>query len=334
MKKQQFHKKLTRDNSLIIQEVWDRGYAQDYYGNSNPFLPTQINYVVDGVVEIWDNIQAIKWFEDQIQKKYKEDPLYFSSVMKEYKKIASKTGLYRKKDRFDSLEELEIFIDLLQKGTYGFLLFYHSAGDDRTPPEIRKEALKIRDEDKFYDNADRLIKATLEHFFIYTQGKSISILSHEIYQPPDQEELGERFQNSIYVVGNSVQIKTLQEFANTNQQFEYIFDEIPENNVLKGQIGYPGFAKGHVKILKRKDQLEKCEEGDILIAPETTPDFLTAMKRAVAIVTDEGGILCHAAIVARELKKPCVIGTKVATKFFKDGELVEVDAENGIVRKL
>jgi len=66
----------------------------------------------------------------------------------------------------------------------------------------------------------------------------------------------------------------------------------------------------------------------------TTPDFVPAMKLAAAFVTDEGGIGCHAAILARELKVPCVIGTRFATQVFKDGDMVEVDAEKGIVKKI
>ena len=64
------------------------------------------------------------------------------------------------------------------------------------------------------------------------------------------------------------------------------------------------------------------------------PDYLSAMKKAVAFVTDEGGITCHAAIVARELNRPCIIGTKIATKVLKDGDEVEVDADNGVVKIL
>ncbi len=66
----------------------------------------------------------------------------------------------------------------------------------------------------------------------------------------------------------------------------------------------------------------------------TTPEMVPVMKRAAAFVTDEGGITCHAAIVSREMKKPCIIGTKIATKVLKDGDLVEVDANRGIVRIL
>jgi phosphoenolpyruvate synthase/pyruvate phosphate dikinase len=69
-------------------------------------------------------------------------------------------------------------------------------------------------------------------------------------------------------------------------------------------------------------------------SPMTTPDFLSAMKKASAIITDEGGIICHASIIAREMKKPCIIGTKIATKILKDGDLVEVDANKGLVKIL
>ena len=64
----------------------------------------------------------------------------------------------------------------------------------------------------------------------------------------------------------------------------------------------------------------------------TMPDYVPAMNMAAGFVTDEGGLSCHAAIVAREMKKPCVIGTKTATKKIKDGDLIEVDANNGVVR--
>ena len=66
----------------------------------------------------------------------------------------------------------------------------------------------------------------------------------------------------------------------------------------------------------------------------TDPDMVPAMKRAGAIVTDEGGITCHAAIVSRELQVPCIIATKIATKVFKNGDLVEVNATTGTIRML
>jgi pyruvate, water dikinase len=109
-----------------------------------------------------------------------------------------------------------------------------------------------------------------------------------------------------------------------------------ENNTIevKGQVSFKGHIKGKVKIVKSVEDIKKVEKGDILVSPMTVPSFIPAMETAAAFVTDEGGILCHAAIVSREMHKPCVIGTKIATKIFKDGDLVEVDAEKGIVKKL
>jgi pyruvate,water dikinase len=103
---------------------------------------------------------------------------------------------------------------------------------------------------------------------------------------------------------------------------------------LQGTIANAGYAKGIVKILKSTLDLSKVNYGDILVAPMTIPSFVPAMERAAAFITDEGGILCHAAIVAREMRKPCIIGTKFATKYLKDGDLVEVDAIKGFVRKI
>lgn len=78
----------------------------------------------------------------------------------------------------------------------------------------------------------------------------------------------------------------------------------------------------------------KVKNGDILVTSMTTPQMVPIMKKAAAFVTDEGGITCHAAIISREMKKTCIIGTKVAPRVLKDGDRVEVDAVRGIVRKI
>lgn len=104
--------------------------------------------------------------------------------------------------------------------------------------------------------------------------------------------------------------------------------------VLQGQPACVGRAKGPAKIVIRKEDLEKVKPGDVLIAITTNPEYVPAMKNAVAFVTDTGGVTCHAAIVSREMSKPCVVGTKIATKSLKDGDLVEVDGTHGMVRKL
>ena len=80
--------------------------------------------------------------------------------------------------------------------------------------------------------------------------------------------------------------------------------------------------------------INKVEVGDILLSSNTTPDHVPAMRRAAAIVTQTGGLTCHAAIVSRELNKPCLIGVKGLLQVFKDGDEVEVDIQKGIIKKI
>lgn len=80
--------------------------------------------------------------------------------------------------------------------------------------------------------------------------------------------------------------------------------------------------------------MSKLKKGDVLVSINTNPALMPAIKKSVAIVTNEGGVTCHATIIARELKKPCIIGTKIATQVLKDGDLVELDADSGVVRVL
>ncbi len=101
---------------------------------------------------------------------------------------------------------------------------------------------------------------------------------------------------------------------------------------VRGTVANRGKVTGVAKIVRSRKEFDKFNEGDILIATMTSVDFVPIMAKAAAFVTNEGGITSHASIVSREMNKPCIIGTKIATEVFKDGDLVEVDAEKGIVR--
>ncbi len=101
-----------------------------------------------------------------------------------------------------------------------------------------------------------------------------------------------------------------------------------------GMATFLGKVKGTVKIVNTPEEMDKVRKGDILVSIATNPSIVPAMSKAAAFVTDTGGITCHAAIVAREMKKPCIIGTKIATKVLKDGDKVMVDANKGIVKKI
>lgn len=104
---------------------------------------------------------------------------------------------------------------------------------------------------------------------------------------------------------------------------------------IQGTSASQGRIIGKAKIcLSAKSAAEKISEGDILVTGMTMPDFVVSMGKAGAIVTDEGGLTCHAAIIARELGKPCVVGTRIATRLIRDNDLLEVNANHGIVKIL
>lgn len=124
--------------------------------------------------------------------------------------------------------------------------------------------------------------------------------------------------------------RSAEEFMQNKQ---IIYSEA-ESETVKGNCAYPGKARATVRIIDSPEDMRKMQQGDILVSKVTTPNIMAAIQKAAAIVTDMGGITCHAAIVSRELKTPCVIGTGNATTLLKDDEVVVVDADNGIVEKI
>lgn len=121
---------------------------------------------------------------------------------------------------------------------------------------------------------------------------------------------------------------------------EFVRKYVPKEEIdtsqqtIEGTVACTGKAIGKVKIINSSADMAKMDKGDVLIAVQTTPQLLPAMKKAAAFVTDIGGLTCHAAIVARELNTPCIIGAWNATKILKDNDLVEVDADEGVVKIL
>ncbi len=103
--------------------------------------------------------------------------------------------------------------------------------------------------------------------------------------------------------------------------------------ILKGDAASPGIAAGPVKIVVSTKEIDKVLPGDVLVAPQTNPDFVPAMKKAVAIITDSGGRTSHAAIVSRELGIPAIVGTQNATKVLKTGNVVTVNGTTGEIYK-
>ncbi|MEK7551910.1 MAG: PEP/pyruvate-binding domain-containing protein [Patescibacteria group bacterium] len=208
--------------------------------------------------------------------------------------------------------------------------------------------IELRDERKdfimkavtgFYKIAERLFKdaGIQEEFMVFT---SIQELKNGTqYLKKHKEEIISRAEKGVVLLvhyNNEQELeygtveeneKCVNEFFRSQQVHDL------KSNELQGQRGSFGTVKGIARIIKDLYvDRGRLNPGEILVTGMTRPEFVPLMKIAGGIVTDEGGITCHAAIVSRELGIPCVIGTKIATQVLKDGDMVEMDADNGIVK--
>lgn len=180
----------------------------------------------------------------------------------------------------------------------------------RKVPKSRQDKRKLTDDQA--ESVAKLGKKLQQHYFF----------------PQDSEWAIENGQ--LYVV-QTRPITTVDATTSKNEEVKTRSVPISGKMILEGQPASPGVVTGIVNILKSAKEIGKIKRGDILVTDMTTPDFVPAMKKAVAIVTNKGGQTSHAAIVSRELGVPCVVGTKTATTTLKQGRIITVDGAAGKV---
>jgi len=184
----------------------------------------------------------------------------------------------------------------------------------------------------FQELANRFGISFMESRFLFPneiiEGLKASKLAAEL-----KKEVAERTKYCVYYAEKGLDILY---FGGEARKLENSLQSASLEGIteLKGQTACVGKVTGKVRIINSIADMRKMEQGDILVSIATNPDIVPAMKKAGAIVTEQGGITSHAAIVSRELRTPCVIGTKIATRVLKDGMIVEVDANKGIVKIL
>ncbi|MBY0538816.1 hypothetical protein K2P56_00080 [Patescibacteria group bacterium] len=181
-----------------------------------------------------------------------------------------------------------------------------------------------------YEDVAKRLSLSLEDSAFLTEAEIIDALAGG--KIPEVFVIEKRRENSVVLVLDD------QEYIITDLEELAVVDNVVDIKTSLGEVygtsAFRGVVTGRVVIVASAADAHKLKEGDILIASTTRPDYAPFMRACAGFVTNEGGSLSHAAIMARELKKPCVIGTKNATKVFANGDMVEVDAERGIVRKI
>ena len=156
-----------------------------------------------------------------------------------------------------------------------------------------------------------------------------------------EKDTNER-KDSYLMDGKNNEIKYFQGQEAKEMIARFYSGERKEENLLKGTIVSKGKVTAPVTVIRfgnnafsrLSETIAKMPQGNVLVADTTGPELLLACKKASAILTNQGGMMSHAAIVSRELNIPCIVGLKTVTDLLKDGDMVEVDAEKGIVRKI
>jgi len=294
-----------------------------------PHSRTMIGREAQAIFTVQKNIsdKSSNWIDQQSNKLAEQYGFIHSEYVskswkaEDYKKVLLDTALEISDiDEFvetDFSEYEQWLIKIIQR-----LSYLHDEGKTA----LVRANWALRDTLKVLGVDDSLLRLTEKEFYTWIEDGSI----------PAEDELDERRTHfAILSQGETYEFyfgkEKVEEFALLQGLQK---STISETDYLEGRVAFAGLVRGKVRIIRTQEDSKLLEKGEVLVSSMTTPAYIDAMRKAVAFVTDEGGIICHAAIIAREFKKPCVVGTKIATEVLSNGDLVEVDANNGIIRVL
>ncbi|MFH1890420.1 MAG: PEP-utilizing enzyme [Candidatus Kuenenbacteria bacterium] len=263
---------------------------------------------------------------------------YFYDRICEFLRVSKNTSLELRKIKKQFKQTKDKRDQIIQNLSQGKLKFYASICGDAVAWHDDRKSWQLRSQ-------------TVLHYFLQEFSKRHKVKFDDLlYLLP--EELEKFLQGKIKLPKKKINIRRKLFLAHikptsikilSGKEVKKVFDQyrrslvIKDVDEIKGVVASSGKKpkiKGRVKILQTPKDSSKMKKGDILVAELTSPDYIIAIRKAGAIITDAGGLTSHAAVVARELGIICVVNTKIGTRVLKDGDLVEVDANKGTVVKL
>jgi phosphohistidine swiveling domain-containing protein len=212
---------------------------------------------------------------------------------------------------------------------------------EEAPQDLKEKILSIRTEsEKFTEQMNKNMVQFFEKYFPamaelshVTLPKEVVLLSEGELSDSELEQIRLRLQGCFEL---NEEVCLMQELDSRLELKGLILEREEAQSVseIKGAVSFKGLVRGKVRVVRNFKDLPSVEEGEILVTEMTNPDYVPTMKKVIGIITDEGGVTCHAAIVSRELKIPCIVGTKISTQVLKNGDMVELDANTGIIKIL
>ena len=331
-----YKKEMTRSFSLFACEYWDRGERIELpriCEGTCFFEPLFVRSPNEGV-SVWYNYSDERQDPVRLGQYFSDNPDAFRKHTEQYLSICDTLAGIAITDE-PSFDNARTLFDNIAR-MWPMLAIVNLLGGDyasTTSQKIARDAYDIR------ARTDTVV---------YEAGSALRRITRQLV-PEEQSGLTDYMRFEEIMAGGCEDGECVERRAREyrffkgglftrDELFAYRYpgitleDSSASSEELTGRPAMEGRVTGKAVVIFESDQLDNVTEGDILVTPMTTPDFLPAMKRAAAFVTDEGGITCHAAIVAREMGKPCVIGTGNATASINTGDHVEVDADSGVVR--
>lgn len=334
-----YEKLLSRDFSLPSVEAWVNGEvasAKKWMKNEQSLLPYIIAERSDNTVHFYYDLGGPISLPGYLIKRAREDKAFIPQIAKTVvSNIPFIRSVYEKEQAVD-LDQLKRFMRQLKEAYfYCNAMWLFADMDEDKVKGLNLERLNTvrKMTERLCDSSDMVIRKSLLKIYPQLGELSSVLLTDEIDSRtvPTVKILEGRY-NGYFYTNNQLFASVDKSFVSKKFRLHFKNIKVKKTKELKGNVAQRGIAKGFVRILMGHRQITEVQKGEIIISPMTIPDFLPAMKKASAFVTDEGGILCHAAIVARELRKPCIVGTRIATEVFKNGDYVEVDAYRGIIK--
>ncbi|QQR78086.1 MAG: hypothetical protein IPJ68_03265 [Candidatus Moraniibacteriota bacterium] len=324
----------TRDFPLLLLQIWGKRY-RSFFGTKIDIFPRNICIFRNGVWDAYRHPALNGEINAILLKKIIENPAYVESLfLQAQEKIQDLRNLCMRTDL--SQKEFMTFIDFLLEAWDSLYVALHIPSDKRFSEEDRDLAFRFRKGiDQFEYQAFNHVRTILRTRYPDFGSQSDFLMLEEVSSGniPSLSSLALRKKEKLILVDDM--LTSSSEFDELQVKFDFRLEEsvdVSDMSEFPGQVACFGVVRGRVRRVIKNEDMKSFRDGEVLVSPMTIPTFLPIMKRAIAFVTDEGGITCHAAIVAREMKKPCIIGTKIATQVLHDGDLVEVDADRGVVR--
>lgn len=334
MSLQKLRPTVKRDLSVFSVLAWEQGYTTYLKRDMSWWYDVFLHF--DGEkVNFYHRLKDFEYFKDVVTQKLIADLPLFSRLNGAFKENVADLKKELASASVGVLPRISVLIGEIMS-LYIFIVSddFVAARPEAWESRNLSEGILYEADKKAESLSENLLASCgfpkkLSHFSTVMESARLAA-----DQKTDTEAIARRAGGYIVYRHEIITGQTFREFCDSHD-LECPTIETPNSiTELVGTPVYAGKVRGKVKIVRNLRDAGIFDKGDVLVTIMTNVNYLSAMKRAKALVTDEGGVTSHAAIVAREFKIPTVTATKVATQVLKDGDLIEVDGEKGVVTVL